>query len=676
MMERSKQWQRLVRTCLLGLLILALPLAAAVSASSPLLADPPTIEVAKRANPTQVTEPGGTVTFQVKVRNTSGGGLAVNLVRLEDDLYGDLTNPGNANVSNNTCGTTTIQAGDTYQCSFDAQVAGSGGSTVTDTITAKVKDDGGNAAQASAQATVDIIAGETPELRVEKSASPAQVTEPGGTVTFQVKVRNSAGSQALTLVRLEDDLYGDLTNTGNSQISSSTCSLGTIQPGDTYQCTFQAEVTGSGGNSVTDTVTAKARDTADNVAQASAQATVNVEAGEQAGIIVEKNASPSQVPEPGGTVTFQVKVRNESAGQTLNLVRLEDNLYGDLTNAGNSKISSSTCALVGIAPGDTYQCTFQAEVTGSSGSSVTDTVTAKANDAGGNPVQASDQATVTIGQGEQLGITVEKNANPSQVPEPGGTVTFQVKVRNESAGQTLNLDRLEDNLYGDLTNPGNSKISSSTCALVGIAPGDTYQCTFQAEVTGSSGSSVTDTVTAKAKDAGGNPVQASDQATVTIGAQPKPGITVTKKANPTWILEPGGTITYKVSVSNGSPAGLSVTMTAIQDSIYGNLTDLANPNITNSTCQLVSINAGDTYQCTFQAQVSGNAGTTVTDKVTVTAKGPAGNQVQFSDTATVKILSEPPDTGVPLTPPLIAGGLMALGAAAMMAGALVNRRAS
>ncbi len=667
----------LARTFLSGLLLMALPIVARATAPTSRLYDSlPTIEVAKAATPAQVPEPGGTVTFRVKVRNTSSDDLAVNLVRMEDNLYGDLLNPGNSKISNSTCASGTIQAGDTYQCTFQADVAGSGGSSVTDTVTAKVKDDAGNAAQASAQATVTIIAGTPSELEVAKSANPTQVTEPGGTVTFQVKVRNSGGGQALTLVRLEDNLYGDLTSGGNSKISNTTCFLATIQPGDTYQCTFQAEVTGSGGTTATDTVTAKAKDAAGNAVQASAQATVTIIAGTPSELEVAKSANPAQVTEPGGTVTFQVKVRNSGGGQALTLVRLEDNLYGDLTSGGNSKISNATCFLATIQPGDTYQCTFQAEVTGSGGTTATDTVTAKAKDAAGNAVQASAQASVGIIAGEKPGITVEKSANPSQVTEPGGTVTYQVKVRNISGGVSLQLVRLEDNLYGDLTSAGNTHISNSTCGLVTISSGNTYQCSFQAEVTGSNGSSVTDTVTAKAKDPAGNAVQASAQATVTIGAQPQPGISVSKKANPTWVLEPGGTVTYKVHVSNNSPAGVPVTLSQIQDNIYGNLTDLANPNTSNSNCQLATIQPGATYQCSFQGQVSGNAGTMVTDTVSVIAKANSGYQVEASAKATVSILSEPPDTGVPLTPPLIAGGLMALGAAALGAGALVTRRAS
>jgi uncharacterized repeat protein (TIGR01451 family) len=516
-----------------------------------------------------------------------------------------------------------------------------------------------------------------PTIEIAKVAKPAQVTEPGGTITFQVKVRNtSGGGLAVTMARLEDNLYGDLLNPGNANISNSTCGSVRIQAGDTYQCTFEVEVVGNAGSSVSDTVTAKVKDDLGNAAQASAQATVNIVAGQQAEITVQKRADPTQVNEPGGTVTFGVRVQNSAGGQPLTLVRLEDNLFGDLTSVSNASISNSTCDLLTIQPGETYQCSFQAEVVGSAGNSVTDTVTAKARDAAGNAVQASAQATVKIAGVAGPGITVEKSANPSQVAEPGGTVTYQVKIRNSAGRQALNLVRLEDNLYGDLTDLANAKIKNSTCGLVTIQPGDTYQCTFQAEVTGNSGSSVTDTVTAKARDASDNVAQASDQATVKIGAQPRPGIEVSKKASPTWVLEPGDNVTYKIRVRNNSPSGLSLTLTGVQDNVYGDLTDLANANISNSTCELVSISSGNSYECTFKAQVSGNAGSTETDTVTVTAKDDPGNQVQASDQATVQILSEPPDTGVPLTPPMIAGGLMALGAVAVAAGALAQRRAS
>lgn len=519
-----------------------------------------------------------------------------------------------------------------------------------------------------------LVQGSGPSIEVAKAATPAQVPEPGGVVTFNIKVRNTSGEDLdVTLVRLEDDLYGNLINVGNPNLLSTTCASTVIRARDTYQCTFTAEVVGSGGSSVTDMVTAKVRDAGGNAAQASARATVSIITGRPAELRVEKNANPAQVTEPGGRVRFGVKVRNSGGGQPLTLVRLEDNLYGDLTSASNPKIFGSSCSLVTIQPGDTYQCAFEAEVVGRGGSTVTDTVTARARDAAGNALQASAQASVDINAGEKLGIVVDKKANPSNLTEPGGSVTYRVRVRNTS-GVSLQLVRLEDNLYGNLTSGGNPGIYNNTCALVTILPGDTYQCTFTADVTGSSGTSLTDTVTARARDSGGNAVQDSAQATVTIGAKPKPGLSVSKKASPTWVLEPGEYVTYKVRVANNSPAGVPLDLTQLVDDIYGDLTDLGNPEISNGNCQLVTIQPGESYQCSFKGEVSGSAGTTLTDEVTAVAQDGSGNQVHASAKATVKILSHPPDTGVPLTPPMIAGGLMALGAAATAAGAMVQRR--
>jgi uncharacterized repeat protein (TIGR01451 family) len=378
------------------------------------------------------------------------------------------------------------------------------------------------------------------------------------------------------------------------------------------------------------------------------------------------------VPAPGGAVTYHVKVRNEHpGGMAVTVDRMHDNVYGNLTNPGNRNISNSTCKLVTIQPGDTYQCTFDAQVAGSPGSSVTDTVTVRVTDANGNRLEASAQATVKLGAGGAPQIEVAKVPKPDEVPAEGGTVTYQVKVRNKTS-LVLTLLRMHDNLYGNLTNPGNTNISNSTCELATIQGGDTYQCTFDARVTGSPGSSVTDVVTVRAEDPSGVRVEDSAQATVRIGPAKLPQIAVSKSADPKQILDPGGTITYRVRVRNESPG--AVTLTGIHDNLYGNLTDSGNSLIANSTCGLVSIPRGDTYNCTFKAQVTGIAGSTVIDIVRVRAEDAAGNKVEASAEAKVEIVGKPPPTGVPLPPPAIFGSLLGLGLAALLGGALMHGR--
>ena len=52
-----------------------------------------------------------------------------------------------------------------------------------------------------------------PSLTVEKTASPTSVAEPGGIVTFSVKVVNTS-KESVTLATLVDDVYDDLDGKG------------------------------------------------------------------------------------------------------------------------------------------------------------------------------------------------------------------------------------------------------------------------------------------------------------------------------------------------------------------------------------------------------------------------------------------------------------------------------
>jgi uncharacterized repeat protein (TIGR01451 family) len=306
---------------------------------------------------------------------------------------------------------------------------------------------------------------------------------------------------------------------------------------------------------------------------------------------------------------------------------------------------------------------------------VRDKVQVRVKDKAGSKAEASAEASVTVKGGPQptLKIRVEKTASPTEVEEPGGTVTFRVKVRNEGT-EAVTLIKIHDNVYGDLVTGSSSLISSGNCPLEEIQPGTTYQCEFRAAVAGEAGDAVMDTVQVRAKDDAGNKTEASDQATVVIkgGSKPTLKIRVEKTASPKQVLEPGQVVTYRIKVRNEGTATVEVTQ--MQDNPYGNLLDGSNSLLNYTSCKQAKIEPGATYQCEFDAEVTGYAGTKVTDTVGVRVKDPAGNKTEASAQATVKIVSEVPDTGVPLPPPVIAGGLLALGAAAMGAGALVQSR--
>src|SRR5207247_2350508 len=119
-------------------------------------------------------------------------------------------------------------------------------------------------------------------------------------------------------------------------------------------------------------------------------------------------------------------------------------------------------------------------------------------------------------------------------------------------------------VYGNLNGKG-------TCATGGtINPGDTYACSFTGAVSGNAGASQTDTVTAQAKDDENTPASDTGSATVTV-SNVAPLIKVTKVASPTSVNEPGGNVTFTVSVKNNSVSSDPVTLTSLTDDVYGDL---------------------------------------------------------------------------------------------------------
>ena len=143
-----------------------------------------------------------------------------------------------------------------------------------------------------------------PSIGVEKTADPTSVSEPGGSVTFDVVVNNT-GDRIVTLTTLVDDIHGDLNGQG-------TCSLPQdIAIGGFYACAFSADVTGNAGDSETDVVTASGNDDDGNPVSDDDDATVTV-TDSPSSIQVTKTADPDEVAEPGGLVNFTVRVNNHS----------------------------------------------------------------------------------------------------------------------------------------------------------------------------------------------------------------------------------------------------------------------------------------------------------------------------------------------------------------------------
>jgi hypothetical protein len=244
-------------------------------------------------------------------------------------------------------------------------------------------------------------------------------------------------------------------------------------------------------------------------------------------------------------------------------------------------------------------------------------------------------------------MRVTKTANPTQVNEPGGNVTFTVVVENTSSTDGITITSLIDNPYGDITKV-QGDIKATTCSVPQFIPlkGTPYTCTFTAFVSGNAGQTKTDIVTATATDDDGRPVPpAQDDATVRI-TDVLPTIEIVKDALPSSpdavgpqgapLSEEGASQTYRLTIKN-----LSVEPLVIQSLVDDKFGDLlaANSLLSSNDCinaKGLSLPAGATATCTFtvKALTFGNADEHV-NTVSVQAKDDEGNTAGDSDDATV-----------------------------------------
>jgi LruC domain-containing protein len=445
---------------------------------------------------------------------------------------------------------------------------------------------------------------------VVKTADPVVLPEPGGGVAFTVVVTNSGGAQtALVLDSLVDDIHGDLNGQGNCSVPQ------TIQYGASYTCQFTGTVLGNAGYIETDTVTAIGHDACCHTVSASDDATVTI-TDVLPTVDLVKDVTPSTLPEPGGDFNYTLTIYNTSPEPVTITALVDDN-----------PLPAVCTDLIGLTlpVGGSASCTYT--VSHSDIGVYPNTASVTVEDDDGNSASDSDNETVIV-TNVPPEIDVIKTADPTVVQEPGGEVTFTVVVTNNSRPtDPVTIDSLMDDIHGNLNGKGTCSVPQT------IQPGASYTCEFTAIVQGDAGDTEVDTVTASGYDDEETPVSDWDDATVTIVVNDGlPEIDVVKTADPTIIQEPGGEVTFTVVVTNNSEPTDPVTITSLEDDIYGDLDG-------QGTCSVPqTIQPGASYTCEFTAMVEGNAGNTETDTVTASGQDDEGNKVSDSDDATVVIV--------------------------------------
>jgi uncharacterized repeat protein (TIGR01451 family) len=285
-------------------------------------------------------------------------------------------------------------------------------------------------------------------------------------------------------------------------------------------------------------------------------------------ISVSKSASPTSLQEPGGQVTYSVRITNTSVDVDVSITSVVDDRFGDLDDEGGNGCFDVP---INLAPGQFASCQFTRQITGAGGTSHVNTVTGSGHDEKGNPVSGSDDARVDITP-RLIDLVVVKDAtSPTQL---NGTVTYTMTVTNKGPDTATNV-QLADPAPAGITylsaNPSQGTCSVGpaliTCSLGTIAAGQRVTIT----VTGRATQVGSHTNTATVTGSGGretNPADNVDSAVTAVPAPLKPP-TATPKPTPKPEVCLTVTVTPKMIKADGKMDTLAVKVTAAGKRVKG-----------------------------------------------------------------------------------------------------------
>jgi alpha-tubulin suppressor-like RCC1 family protein/archaellum component FlaG (FlaF/FlaG flagellin family) len=491
----------------------------------------PAIRMTKTASPTHVPETGGNVTFTFLVENI--GQEDITLTALNDTVFGSLDGKGTCDVPQ------TILISGSYSCTYTILLSSDSLTPHYNVVTATGIDDDQQTDTASDDATVSFDA-VAPDISITKTANPTHVPETGGNVTFTFLVENT-GVEDVTLTSLNDTIFGNLNGQGD-------CVTGVLIPvGGSYSCSVTRLLASDSLTAHYNVVTAIGTDDDQQTDTATDNETVTFD-DVGPSITISKTANPTHVPETGGDVTFTFVVTNDGE-EDVTLTSLTDNVFGDLNGKGD-------CTTGTLLPtGGVYSCSYTVFLASDSLTAHSNVVTATGTDDDGTSTTDTDNETVTF-DNVAPAIRITKTANPTQLPESGGNVTFSFLVENIGQ-EDVTLTTLNDTVFGNLDGKGSCEVPQT------ILIGGSYSCAYTLFLSSNTLTAHYNVVTAGAVDDDGTQASDTDDERVSFDDQP-PSVTLDKTASPLTLPEHSTGFTYTLTIHNTSVE--TVTITTLTDS--------------------------------------------------------------------------------------------------------------
>jgi hypothetical protein len=241
---------------------------------------------------------------------------------------------------------------------------------------------------------------------------------------------------------------------------------------------------------------------------------------EDATISVDKTASPTQINEPGGQVTFTVKVTNTSTTESIIIASIIDNPFGNKGTGATS--ADNTCpGLIGqsLAPQASASCYFKDDVWGNAD----DGEDRYGNGQRDAAVHGLDAVRRRSG-GRHIARRLEHADVDKSVTATSNCsmdAAYTVVVNNASEVDKLTLNSLNDDKFGSLTSVHGAVVETTCSVPQTIDTNNNYTCTFKGRITGDN-CEIThkNVVTADVTDDDNKNSKPTDDATVVLTTTP------------------------------------------------------------------------------------------------------------------------------------------------------------
>lgn len=543
---------------------------------------PPSITVSATAFPSMIKAPQAAVTYTLTIENN--GTETATCTSLVDDTFGAISGQGDCSLPQQ------LEPEESYRCSFNQTIAGTTGSSHSNTVTGTAE--AGNGSTASESDTVVVLI-----------ADPALPTGSIGNLVWNdlngdgLQTPDEPGIGGLEVMLLQDNGNGYTTIATTKTAADGHYQFTGLSPGS-YRVTPSTDSASLGpllhtGGGMPHNLTL-----VDDQHYQAADFGFS-----QPAITVLTTVDQSVVTAPSASVVYSVTLQNSGPAPVVP-IQILDNRFGDLSLNG--------CSLPPIlSSGDNYTCSFTETITGRAGDTHTNTTMALARDEDQNPVFGADSTGVAFIDASKGGIGhyVWHDLDGDGIHDTGEPFFDQVTLELKLDGVSVETTKTTNGGYYSFND---------------LEPGS-----YTVTVTD------TDNVLEQYVPTTVNQPYSIILASGEIDLQANFGyakaeIDLTCTADPTAITAPGEDVTFTVVLTNSGSIDLKPT--ALNNSRFGDLT--------LKGCSLPpTLAGGASYSCTFTENISGSGGTAHTSITTLTAKDDNGHGLVASDSESITLIS-------------------------------------